>query len=94
MVRSKQIHGLRFRRQHKIGQFIVDFYCHKANLVIETDGEIHKDKEKEDQVRTNFLRGLGLTVLRFANNQILKTPNEVKRQIEIHIQGFHGPIEG
>jgi very-short-patch-repair endonuclease len=40
MVRNNQIHGLRFRRQHKIGQFIVDFYCHKVNLVVEIDGGI------------------------------------------------------
>ena len=48
-------------------QFIVDFYCHEIKLVIEADGEIHREKERQkyDTIRTEFLESLGLTVLRF-----------------------------
>lgn len=68
MVRNKQIEGLKFRRQHKIGQFIVDFYCHQAKLVVEIDGSIHEGRIKEDAVRTKHIESFGLKVLRFTNN--------------------------
>ena len=58
-----------FRRQYVIGNYIVDFYCHKAKLVIELDGSQHCDpKEMEyDRVRTEYLQSLGLYVLRISN---------------------------
>jgi very-short-patch-repair endonuclease len=86
MVKNNQIHGFRFRRRHKIGQFIIDFYCHKVNLVVEVDGGIHEKGSTEDQLRTDFLKRLGLTVLRFTNNELLDSPDKVKQQIENHIQ--------
>jgi very-short-patch-repair endonuclease len=92
MVRNNQIQGLRFRRQHKIGQFIVDFYCHKVNLVVEVDGGIHEKRKTEDQLRTDFLKRLGLTVLRFTNNEILDSPDMVKQRIENYIQKSIAPF--
>ena len=65
---------LRFRRQHPIGNFIVDFYCHKAKLVIELDGGQHYTPEgiEYDRERSAYLEGLGLKVLRFSNREVMK----------------------
>ncbi len=63
---------VRFQRQKTIGSFIVDFYCHKARLVVELDGSQHYTQEglAYDAERTRFLEGAGLTVLRFSNDDI------------------------
>ena len=63
---------LRFQRQKAIGNYIVDFYCHSAKLVVELDGSQHYDEEAEryDERRTDYLNDLGLTVLRIANIDI------------------------
>ena len=65
-------HDLHFYRQRIIGNYIVDFYCPKAKLVIEIDGSHHNEKEtaEYDHLRTEFLNALGLNVLRFSNNDI------------------------
>ncbi len=68
------INGLKFRRQHPIGIYIADFYCHKIKLIIEVDGSIHDKKEvKEyDERRENDLKSWGYNVIRFSNHQVLK----------------------
>jgi len=70
-----------FRRQHCIGQFIVDFYCYKARLVLEIDGEIHQYKPEEDKIRQEYLESLELKVLRFSNDTVLRHVDEVVVQI-------------
>ena len=67
---SKQ--SMRFRRQKPIGNFVVDFYCHQAKLVIEIDGRQHRDEEglAHDKERDAHLSALGLTVIRFTNQDI------------------------
>ena len=66
--------NVKFRRQHPISQFIVDFYCHEVKLVIEEDGEIHAtQKQREyDQWRDEHLKNLGLHILRYKNVEILE----------------------
>jgi very-short-patch-repair endonuclease len=81
ILRKNQIRGLRFRRQHKIGQFIVDFYCHEIGLIIEADGAIHEKQKAEDQVRTEWLQTLGLKIVRFTNEDILNNLQDVKSRI-------------
>ncbi|WP_299491652.1 HsdR family type I site-specific deoxyribonuclease [Acaryochloris sp. IP29b_bin.137] len=73
-VRAKRFCGLKFRRQHQIGNFIVDFYCHQHQLVIELDGGIHNQPEQQhrDQEREQYLSSLGHTVLRFSNQAIFE----------------------
>ena len=63
---------IRFSRQKILGKYIVDFYCAKANLVIEIDGSQHFEAKgiNEDIKRTEFLKGYGLTVIRIPNNEI------------------------
>lgn len=78
-LRRKQILGLQFYRQKPILNFIVDFYCPKANLVIECDGGQHYTAEglEADRVRDGTLAELGLTVLRFDNRQVLTEIDDV-----------------
>lgn len=80
--------SFRFRRQHPIGRFIADFYCHKARLVIELDGAIHEGQEQKsyDKSREEKLKLLGLTVLRFDNAQVENDIAEVLRKILDHLQ--------
>src|SRR5712691_11799536 len=71
-LRNRQLHGAKFRRQHPIGQYIVDFFCLEARLVIELDGGWHGEESKriEDEHRAAFLQSHGYTVLRFWNNEL------------------------
>lgn len=87
MVSKKQIMNYRFRRQHPIGKFIADFYCHQAKLVIEVDGEIHDhpDHLKYDAERTRELESLGIRVLRFTNRQIFSQLEETIQIIKDHL---------
>ena len=62
--------GVKFRRQHAIGQFIVDFYAREAALVIEVDGDIHQAQLAQDEARDAILTKSGLLVLRFKNNEV------------------------
>ncbi|MFA4853103.1 MAG: endonuclease domain-containing protein [Bacteroidales bacterium] len=86
-INKKQINGLHFRRQHPVSRFIADFYCHKAQLVIEVDGNIHLlgDVKERDEGRNYFMNELGLEVLRFTNEEILNNINEVVEKIKISV---------
>ena len=75
---------IRFQRQKTIDNFIADFYCHKAKLVIEIDGSNHltaQNKEK-DEFRTSILEGYGLKVIRFTNRQIDKNFDLICRYVD------------
>ena len=82
-IRRKQILGLQFYRQKPILNFIVDFYCPKANLVIECDGGQHYTEEEleADRARDQALGQLGLNVLRFDNRQVLTEIDAVVERI-------------
>jgi very-short-patch-repair endonuclease len=70
-LRNRQIADAKFRRQHTIERFIVDFYCAEAQLVIEVDGPIHDYTLEEDAIRREFLESLGTRVIRFTNDDVL-----------------------
>jgi very-short-patch-repair endonuclease len=71
VLRNGQVLGLKFRRQHAVGRFILDFYCAKHRLVIEVDGSVHKEQQERDAERTMILEGHGYRVLRFMNEKVL-----------------------
>ena len=73
ILRGKRFINLKFRRQHVIQPYIVDFYCHEIGLVIELDGSQHgtDDGKEYDAERTKFLETLGLTVVRYWNHDVL-----------------------
>ena len=79
---------LRFRRQYVIGNYIADFYCHKAKLVVELDGSQHYDpSEMEyDNKRTAYLESQGLRVLRFTNLDILREFRSVCEKIDMTVK--------
>ena len=70
-LRSRQLEGRRFRRQHAIGRYIVDFYCAERHLVVELDGDVHRQRAAHDAQRDRHLRALGLRVLRLTNDQVV-----------------------
>ena len=79
-VRAKKL-GVRFRRQQIIQGFIVDFYCHKAGLVIEVDGDIHDLQKDEDASREKALSELGLRIVRFRNDDVVRNLSAVVGRI-------------
>ena len=72
-LRARQLQGLKFRRQHGIGPYIVDFYCPEQSLVIEVDGDSHADGNQvmKDKQRETYLQSLGLRVIRYINDDIV-----------------------
>ena len=70
-LRARQLEGLKFRRQQPIGNYIVDFVCFEKGLVIEVDGGQHAIEREKDKERDKWLKGQGLKILRFWNNEVL-----------------------
>ncbi len=79
--------GIKFRRQHSVSGYILDFYCKEKKLIIELDGKIHNTREAKgyDEVRDKFLTDLDYKVLRFSNAQIEQNINEVLSTIQNHL---------
>ena len=76
-LRRKQLKGKRFRRQHPINGYIVDFYCHESGLVIELDGKIHDYQIQNDNKRQKIIESYGLKVIRFRNEEIYRDINKI-----------------
>jgi very-short-patch-repair endonuclease len=87
-LRNRQLSGFRFRRQHPISAFIVDFYCHEAFLAIEADGSVHHDatQSEKDIERTKIINSLGITVLHFTNSEIENNIAQVLQTITTALQ--------
>jgi len=86
-IRRKQIKEYQFYRQKPIGDYIVDFYCPRAKLVVEIDGSQHLVGEtiQYDRIRDDYLSSLGLRVLRFTNTDVLTNIKGVIERIEDEI---------
>ena len=80
-LRANRLQGFHFRRQQVIEPYIVDFYCHKAQLVIEVDGGIHLEQEDYDRQREVDLQGRGLRVIRFTNREVMNDLDTVLAEI-------------
>jgi very-short-patch-repair endonuclease len=70
-LRADRLGGLRFRRQHPLGPFVVDFYCAAHRLVVEVDGDVHLDQTEYDAARSLRLQEYGYRVLRFMNDEVI-----------------------
>jgi len=81
LLRDRRFLDLKFRRQHQIGDYIADFYCHDHKLVIEVDGGIHRTQGAKDAKRNAYMESLGMTVLRFPNDAVLNTPDYVLSRV-------------
>ena len=88
LLRNRQLNGKKFRRQHAIANYVVDFYCNECRLVIELDGNFHTEPDAKvyDQSRTALLNEMGITVLRFWNEEVLNNPSKVLQNISAHLQ--------
>jgi very-short-patch-repair endonuclease len=82
-LRRKQLGGFRFRRQHPIERFVLDFYCCDVKLAVELDGGQHNgpDTKTRDNERTEFLESHGIQVLRFWNNEVFTNLEGVLQKI-------------
>jgi len=76
-IRSRQLEGIKFRRQQPIENYIVDFVCFEKKVIIELDGGQHAEQKTKDQMRDNRLAEDGFTVLRFWNNDVLENIDAV-----------------
>lgn len=72
LLKNRQFCNLKFKRQQPVGEYIVDFICKEAKIIIEVDGGQHNtnDNIRRDKERTDYLEGLGYKVIRFWNNEI------------------------
>ena len=80
-LQKKQVAGLRFRRQHPVGRFVLDFYCPSHRLVVEVDGEVHDSQLERDSERTKALEAYGYRVLRFRNDEVMNDLPAVVQRI-------------
>ena len=82
-IKSKQLKGRQFYRQKNIGNYIVDFYCPSAKVIVELDGGQHYTQEgiRRDQVRDKSLESLGFTILRFSDREVFKNIEGVLERI-------------
>ena len=83
-LKNRQLEGRKFRRQHSIEKFIVDFYCYEEQLIIELDGELHNEPKQVayDNRRTKRLEKLGNRVLRFENKMVFDNLGSVIQEIK------------
>jgi len=91
-VRDRRLLGLKFRRQRPFGDYILDCFCEKLNLVIELDGAPHMGAEVQelDAARTRFLQSRGLTVIRIENEELMREPRVVFDRIELVVRALRG----
>ena len=91
-LRGSQLAGYKFRRQHPIGRFIVDFYCAAARLVVEVDGDVHAEDEQAayDVARTDCLEAEGYRVLRVTNDDVYRRLDGV---MEVILQACDEEVE-
>jgi very-short-patch-repair endonuclease len=80
-LRNRQLGGFKFRRQHPIDRFIVDFYCAACRLVVEIDGDSHAEQVEYDQARTKWLNDRGCHVIRFTNRDLFQRLDAVLEAI-------------
>jgi len=96
-IKNKQLDGIKFRRQHSIGPYIMDFYCPSLKLCIEIDGEIHDhyDDNIKDVIRTRNINRYGITILRYSNACIYNNLNGILQSIRnykqnpLFMEGWH-----
>lgn len=80
-LRDRRLGGYKFRRQHPIGPFIVDFVCPEKRLIVEVDGGQHALNVEDDNQRSRFLQDKGFQILRFWNNEVLQETEAVLTKI-------------
>jgi very-short-patch-repair endonuclease len=90
MIQGSRLEGRKFRRQHSVGLYILDFYCPAEKLAVELDGQVHNSGQAQqyDYERKVFLEFYGIKVIRFENKWVFEEPGWVLDQIRSHF-GWH-----
>jgi very-short-patch-repair endonuclease len=76
----------KFRRQHPVDRFILDFYCPAVKLAVEVDGSVHDDQKERDEARTAVLRARGIEVIRFTNDEVMADTRAVLHRIKLAVR--------
>ena len=86
-LRRKQLKGYKFRRQHPVANYIADFYCHRAKLIVEIDGSYHhqEDQKYRDTEKSSDLQSFGITIIRFTNEEVIGNIEKVLPNINSHL---------
>ena len=92
-IRRKQLRGFQFYRQKTVGNYIVDFYCPSARIIIEVDGGQHFEEQgrKKDKIRDAYLSKLGFEVLRFPNWEVMRNVDDIVEDIYRHLPSAESP---
>ena len=95
-LRDRRLNGYKFRRQHPIGGYVLDFYCAEAHLGIEVDGGVHLNVEQavDDQRRSQDLARMGISILRFWNSEVLADLERVLSRISERVEERTSEIKG
>tara|TARA_R110002095_G_scaffold206723_1_gene191010 strand:+ start:75 stop:473 length:399 start_codon:yes stop_codon:yes gene_type:complete len=80
-LQNQQLGGLKFRRQHPIGVYVVDFYCARIKLVVEMDSSYHDGRQNQDQMRDDWMNSQSITVLRVTASELAKNESGVLLEI-------------
>ena len=83
-LQNRQLDGRKFRRQHSVGPYVLDFYCPRGRLAIELDGAAHDHEQavQRDEARTRYLASLGIKVVRFENRDVMSNLEGVLQVIK------------
>jgi len=93
-LQSKKLMGYRFKPQHPINIFIADFYCHKLKLVVEIDGDIHKEQKEYDEGREHEMEEFGIKTIRFSNKEVESNIDSVIENIALVIKEIEIKTKG
>ncbi len=85
-LRKKRLDGYRFRKQHVVKRYILDFYCSKKKLAIEVDGPIHETRKEYDVQRDDYLKSIGIETLRFTNTEVKEQLDNVLNIIKTKLK--------
>ena len=81
ILRNRKFMNLKFRRQHRIENYIVDFFCHEYSLILEVDGKVHDHQKDYDEIREQFLRSKGYRIIRITNQEVKDNLNLLLEKI-------------
>ena len=93
-LKKKKLHNFKFYRQYSIDYYIADFYCPKLKLAIEIDGKDHNSEycQDYDKVRTELFESLGVSIIRFPNEEVLEDTDSVMKELKQFIQTLPAPF--
>ncbi len=92
LLRQRKFKALKFRRQHVVEGFILDFYCHELRLGIEVDGPIHLKQKEYDQARQEIIESKNITVVRITNDEVSKYREQTLQRLEEILLNHSTPL--